>query len=598
MDALDYRYTYTGADLPVYSLKPAAQEQFILTAAAKGIEAQSLPKDVQTCRSFEMNEAFVDAVNKKARQVYIVHQTARGYVLMPIISAIQVTKSGPYYMVKANNYAFILDTSRLVNETNLATTNSPSNVYFTGVKFRDCRYQYSFRREPARAGVDRADFDFMPGIGIVTDRSGTNSAEALGNQYDLVQINGLLLDNYIEQSCNASAQVQKQRTTNTVSPYTPPLGYDTNYKNTPYNEGNKEEVAAQQNQPPRPETYSTVSNDPFANCPVKPGKGYHVVLPKENLNAIARHYNVKKEDLMKWNNIKNANQIEICQVIWYTKPPKNTQTVAKGDAPAQYSTVSTPKAKVDPIVDQSAWWNNNNPGNNNNGYYTPPAHVTEKPQDYTRPNEYTTTTKVTPQPAAQRAHTVQRGEYLYGIAKKYNCSEDCIRQANNMPKFGDVPLRPGQQLTIPDCSCGSSSAAPAPVQHTTTPKSPETQPQQTPKSGSFLDNTQPVATNPTTSRPAYDQTPTAERPVVYNEGAGTNPKPQPQPQTAQPEAPKMPEAPKFDYTKEYIVRQGDTLRSIAIKHKTNEAELVLINEGLDASKPLQLGQRILVPYRL
>jgi len=50
-------------------------------------------------------------------------------------------------------------------------------------------------------------------------------------------------------------------------------------------------------------------------------------------------------------------------------------------------------------------------------------------------------------------HKVKKGEYLYKLAKKYNCPEECIRQANGMPEEGDVEFAIGQKVIIPEGDC-------------------------------------------------------------------------------------------------------------------------------------------------
>ena len=57
-----------------------------------------------------------------------------------------------------------------------------------------------------------------------------------------------------------------------------------------------------------------------------------------------------------------------------------------------------------------------------------------------------TRTSTTGASSAGRSHTVQRGDTLYGLARRYNTSVARIRSANGLS--GDV-IRPGQRLTIP-----------------------------------------------------------------------------------------------------------------------------------------------------
>lgn len=50
---------------------------------------------------------------------------------------------------------------------------------------------------------ERTDIDFIPGVGITTDRTGKSAAEAENNQSRLTKVNGLALEDYITMLCPA-----------------------------------------------------------------------------------------------------------------------------------------------------------------------------------------------------------------------------------------------------------------------------------------------------------------------------------------------------------------------------------------------------------
>jgi LysM repeat protein len=105
------------------------------------------------------------------------------------------------------------------------------------------------------------------------------------------------------------------------------------------------------------------------------------VQPGETISSIARIYNINPQSLLEWNNIKNSNQIKVCDKLWLSKPLSVT--------------TPTPTSSLD--------------------------------------NNY---------------HTVQKGETLVGIARKYNLTEARIRRLNNFPPSGNVVIQPGQKIVI------------------------------------------------------------------------------------------------------------------------------------------------------
>jgi len=62
-------------------------------------------------------------------------------------------------------------------------------------------------------------------------------------------------------------------------------------------------------------------------------------------------------------------------------------------------------------------------------------------------------------PAADRVHTVARGDTLSALARRYGVSVGALVAANNLPS-ATVPLRPGQRLAIPPAAGTASRAVP------------------------------------------------------------------------------------------------------------------------------------------
>jgi LysM repeat protein len=571
-DQLEYKYTYQNLVTSAYSVRVSANERFILSAANEGITSPTLPKGAINCRDLGATPGFMDMINNHTRNVYMVHQRAQGdFLLMPLIAATNVVRNGAFYLITAPNFSFALDTTKLVNETNLATGRSQSYVYFTGMKFRSCLIEYAFRREPATAGQERSDFEFLPALGITSQRSGKNASEAEANHVRLIKVNGIALDDHIDMACD-----DKPSTAGTkISPYTPPVTYSTpaNTPTTSYKEPNKEDASIQANaaNAARPATYST---NGVVSCPEPFGQGYHIVQPGENLKAIARTYGKKDTDIIRWNNIKNPNRIEVCQKIWLQEPPKTAPSTAatKGvEAPKNAQTLTDSQRKV---VNQADLLKNG----------TAPAQYSTttqtQPQYYNQPQ---TTTQVTPAPAAAAVqpttHKVKSGDYLYKIAKQYGCVEECIRKANNFPPEGDVMLWPGQELIIPECTCTMPANTAAKVQKTTAPQTqtqpqtvaPQTTPQQYTTQGTVTPQPQTVA--PQTTPQTTPQTQPATNPI---------------------EQPKQEDTSNTYFT-EHVIQVGETLNSIAYKYRVSAAELAQLN-GVNPNDQLVAGRRLLIPH--
>ena len=589
MDQLEYRYIYSGTSVVSYSINPTANEQYILTTGSSGLNAPTLPPNTVNCRDYALNEKFLNEVNNVTRQVYIVLQQQRGYLLVPVISATQIIRSGTYYLFRAPNYSFAIDTSNLVYESNIATGSSNWYIYFNGLKIRGCYYEYSFKREPTKVSQERSEFDFIPGIGITTERTGMTAVEAENNQYRLVKMNGMALEDYIVSRC----QGKVAPSTAPVSKYTPQVNYGAT--------GNDKETASMPNYDPPP-----IGPNPPAgtglllvNCPEYPGEGYHIVQPGETLNGISRAYNISVKSLVNWNGLQDPDLILVCQKIWLRKPPASVNTMAtKGE---QKLASNVPEGPV--VRRQDAYWN----ANANTSYEPAPYSLTQQPKPtYTAPA------------AKSLVHTVQKGETLYGIGLRYQLTESEIRRLNNLPASGQVVLQPGMQILVADCCPNNSGTVPSNpgftypdlntqaaqpyYQPQQQPAQPYYQPQQQPATQPYYQpQQQPTAQpyyQPQQGQPSYNPaavntTPTTGvLPELYYTPSGTQPtavnpggvQPNAIPQTAK----------KPTYFQEYIVREGDTINSIAIKFKVNAQELALVNNK-EPNETLIAGQRLLIP---
>lgn len=129
-----------------------------------------------------------------------------------------------------------------------------------------------------------------------------------------------------------------------------------------------------------------------------PANGRHVVQPKENLYSIARRFGLRPADIVAWNNLPQSPSLRIGQVLLVAAP--DSAVAPATPAPAPRPAVATPK---------------------------PAAPV------------------ATPAPAASVRHTVQAGETMYSISRKYGVTIKQIMEWNSKPDFS---VKPGEVLLI------------------------------------------------------------------------------------------------------------------------------------------------------
>lgn len=545
MQQLEYKYTRSGETLYAYSYKPNADEQYIFMSSSSGMPTQNLPVGTYDCNTVVVTDEAVKIINEQSgsRQMYIlIQQPTTGYLMMPVYSAVQIKRYGSWYLLVGPKYTFAIDTMDLNYQKNLQGEASPTVVRFRGSQLANCRYQYTFQGDAVRGNTENIEFDYIYGIGIVRSKVGSNLSELEANEMRLNRVNGQYYDAYLASLCQQTAQ---QYNTDYSTPGWTNPAPSNNYI---YGEPDKEYA----NPDSQPNQYSTSSyGSNLITCPTPPGAGYHIVQPRQSLKAIARTYNVDLKSIIKWNNIKNPDHIEVCQQIWLQKPPANAGKAAsyKSPAVAQYS--NTPQTYGTTVPSQANYW-----GGNQQSYAVA---------------QYGFSTK-------GGTHVVQKSETLFGIAKRYACAEECIRRANNFPLEGNVIIKIGQTLIIPECTCQTTGSAVQPTQMNYRSVS------NTPPQIANVLNTQTKQQQPPTSPNVYYDN--ANQRFIEIPGANRVVEPDKTPLDNEQQGDKPP-------TKEYIVHQGETLSSIAIKHKMSLSELANIN-GLAQDDKVTAGRRLVV----
>ncbi len=598
MSQLVYRYAYPNVkgDDPVfaYSVRPNVLENYIFLSEGAGHYAPTMPDGAVSCRSLDLSDGFISAINRGDRQMLIVFQRQEGgYWLMPIGSATLIARSGPKYWIRSKNCSFTFDTLRMENDINLSVAGSPTAVYFKGAVMRNCLMEYSFHCESIKSGQIRSDIELIPSIGFSSDRSGLSSAKALENEMQLSRVNGQNVDDFIEIGCPEEAKIAIAKTQKPTQ-----YGYD---KETyGYSEADKETESIKSS---KPVAYNYDGDNISIHCPEKLGDGYHVVQKGDNLRGIARTYGVDVPSLMKWNKIQDANKIEICQTIWYQKPPANADKLTKGAAvkPVQHTTPENKVVdqrklnKISPLTSEKGVrpqaYDTNDENYDSWRQKPVPKATVPKPTQYTYYDDVPTNDVSSDRPLI---HKIKKGEYLYKLSKMYDCPDECIRQANDMPEEGDVELSIGQKVIIPECDCLKSTRRVSPKNDPYEAPVNTAQKKKKIQGGTLLD---PVSYNYDDQEPQKEGKTEPTRKTLIDEWS------------IEDEADKVTTGTKKGATKkatteknnvpqfkEHLARQGDNLRSIATKYKVDPAELAQVN-GLGLNEAVTPGKWILIPIQ-
>ncbi len=477
MDRLEYRYSVQAdfAGLITYSIRPNAQETYLFDIGNEGIDVvKSLPKGTLSCKNFEFNSDLIDKVNSGAAKLIFARASDKGYTLTPASLATQIVQNGNVYIYRSYNMEFSFDTQKLNYEDNLSSDASDCYVFFRGKSKLDCNNVYSFVREPRETCVAKTQFDFCPGIGVLSERSGLTSEELASNQLYVHAVNGVGSMEFSEAVCSGKRVAQ---------PVVQPAPAPEPDVVAPVED--REVVSVKPAEKPVEFSAPSSRTRPQIICTEKPGEGYHIVQPGETLIGISRKYGVRLSAIIGWNNIKTPNLIEPCQKIFYVAPPPSKKTftstgevaiavqpVKKQAAPPLPAPVPA-KAKAKPATYAAA--TKTKPVQKPVTYAAttkvkPVSKTTIKPAKKEAKSEAVVVVKTMKAPVeeegpmlaarsagdkkdfnASLVHIVEKGETVYGIAQKYGFTEDKMRKINGLSAKENI--HPGQMLMTSDCTC-------------------------------------------------------------------------------------------------------------------------------------------------
>ncbi len=207
MDRYEYRYkgVNSGFSHVVYHLRLNDQEKIVLEVGIESkIDYETKPNNVKRCSEISINERMVREINNGDLQLYVVKRAGTGYNVSPvgISTYAQISKRGIGYSSVDNIFAY--DYSQPANGANLARKGSSAKVFYNGTLSHTCPKKFLFTKTKNQAGKNYAEMTIVPGVGVVTEKTGFNQTDAENNVLELVSINGVPINNYLSSYCRTN----------------------------------------------------------------------------------------------------------------------------------------------------------------------------------------------------------------------------------------------------------------------------------------------------------------------------------------------------------------------------------------------------------
>lgn len=476
MDRYEYRYkgVNSGFSHVVYHLRLNEQEKIVLEVGIESkIDYETKPNNVKRCSEVSINERMVREINNGDLQLYIVKRAGTGYNVSPVgISTYsQISTRGIGFSSMDNIFAY--DYSQPANGANLARKGSTAKVFYNGTLSHNCPKKFLFTKTKNQAGKNYTEMTIVPGIGVTQEKTGFNQTDAENNVLELVSINGVPLNNYLNAYCRANPNglpgtFYSSRKGSVEQPI-----FNESITGTTINPGNtntsgNNNTTITTTRPTTTVITGSGNNGVFANCTVYKDLDRNIYIDRSTGQAANGECG--------GNIYRNGYMVNSTGVVTTTRPTTTTTT--------RPTTVIETTNNTN-VVDVS-------PGPSNSYVYckevsTYGTHIVQPNETlYGIARQYGTTVdqlkkfnglrrnvispcqKLLTRPASEvvsqrndilvakdgsnYVHVVQRGETLYQLANRYGYTVDKFKAINGL---NTNVINVGQRLRVSDCNCPS-----------------------------------------------------------------------------------------------------------------------------------------------
>lgn len=349
MDRYEYRLNgnMAGNGLISYYLKGNNSDRIMLEIGVESIkQVKRMPRGTKTCGKVSVNDLLANAVNSGKDKVYIVRPVGKNYIVSPVHLATYMKDLDNGFSMVGNQFDMTFANSgAAVMEHNLAGRDFPTKVYYIGKQENQCATNYLVKKIPEETCKPYTDLAFVPGIGVVEEKTGVTSAEAESNVLRLVRINNTPLAEYIDAICNkplAETVIKHEPqiveaeiiapavTTRPATPAPTRSGAEllfpaeTNPIEPEYAPAGVELIEEYY----RPQKPVAVFRPKGAECKELSYGGVHIVQTGETLYSIARKYNITVKQLRVWNDLGKKDLIRPCASL-HVLPPTAIAEIPK-----------------------------------------------------------------------------------------------------------------------------------------------------------------------------------------------------------------------------------------------------------------------------
>jgi len=484
MDVYEYQFIgdNSGKIQMVYHIKLNDREKVILeTFINKDTRLPKKPSKTRSCDDLSINERTVRQINSGDLDLYILRKNGRNYnvSMVKVARYAQVSSSSTGYSMPDARFSYKF--SQPANGIDLASKGSNAAVYFKGTLSHECPKKYLFNKTSSNGDKNYTEFIIIPEVGIIEEKSGINENDAARNVKTLVKVNGKPVNDFVQNYCYAMTRNGSGKFFSATGTIDNPTGNRPTKRETESNIFQKptlkDRIAAARAERDNPTTTTvtgTGTTTVVTNTP--PYSGSLCTFYKD----IDKGLYFDRSTGALANGSCGGNDYSNGYMIGGPLVNTNTTTVITNpQPPVIIHTDPSPPVVYDPappVLNSSNCANQSRYGvhvvQRNETLYGIARIYGVSHKDLIRWNNLNSRGLIKPcqqlltraeQPApapietdyVSQFHVVSQNETLYGIARKHGYTVDRLRKINSMGNTDKLYV--GQQIKVSDCNCPADS---------------------------------------------------------------------------------------------------------------------------------------------
>ncbi len=204
MDRFEYHINgeTKGIQYIAYRIRQGEKNFLFLEVGSEATGFQLSTPEMTDCRNLSINSSFVDKVNKKEITLFIVRKDEIGYNISPVTLASSQVTTGRVITYHSYDVDLQADVEYASADVNLTNSDASNEIFMTGSGGTQCLKEYYFHKASKESCKPAVGLSLVPELGLVKEITGKSPMSEYESTLQLMRINDVSLETYMQTICD------------------------------------------------------------------------------------------------------------------------------------------------------------------------------------------------------------------------------------------------------------------------------------------------------------------------------------------------------------------------------------------------------------